>query len=385
MSHLLPGNSLSWIDADVGGFPGQEYSPVDTGNGSFRNFSNVTIPIPIQLTPQSPFTIPITNRSQALSIYALDYTSPSVYSFTFGVTRSLASNVILEMRYAGTSGVRLHSTMNINEADFINNGLINALLTTQAGGDSPMFDQMFKGLNLGSGVVGTAISGSEALRRNSSFRTLIANGDFAAVARSLNTTNVGTVQPAGQIIAGGTLRSSGLFPENFFVVNPQFATINYRNNSDSSNYHSLQTQFTARPAHGVTYQATYTWSRSLATSGGVNSGGGFNGLYRDLLNRNADYTLQSTHRAHDFRSYGTFQLPFGPGRLIGGNSSGWLARLIERWDFGAIVNLTSGAPLNIVGGNTIYALGTPDIVGAFPREGQVAWPLKSGDAFGNFF
>ena len=41
--------------------------------------------------------------------------------------------------------------------------------------------------------------------------------------------------------------------------------------------------------------------------------------------------------------------------------------------------------MNIVGGNTIYALGTPDIVGAFPREGQVAWPLKSGDAFGNFF
>src|SRR5206468_12028717 len=172
MSHLLPGNSLSRIDADAGGFPGQEYTPVDTGNGSFRNFSNITIPIPIQLPPQSPFTIPITNRSQALSIYAPDYTAPSVYSFTFGVTRSLASNVILEMRYAGTRGVRLHSTMNINEADFTNNGLMNALLTTQAGGDAPMFDQMFKGLNLGSGGVGTELSGSEAWRRHGSWSTL---------------------------------------------------------------------------------------------------------------------------------------------------------------------------------------------------------------------
>src|SRR5262249_17873080 len=201
----------------------------------------------------------------------------------------------------------------------------------------------------------------------------------------LNTTDVGTVQPAGQIVAGGTLRSSGLFPENFFVVNPQFATINYRNNSDSSNYHSLQTQLTVRPTHGVTYSATYTWSRSLATSGGVNSGGGFNGQYRDLLNRNADYSLQITHRAHDFRSYGAFELPFGPGKLLAGNSSGWLARLIEHWNVGAIVNLTSGAPLNIVGGNTIYFMGTPDIVGAFPREGSVVWPLKPGNAFGNFF
>src|SRR5204863_6359805 len=134
---------------------------------------------------------------------------------------------------------------------------------------------------------------SEAQRQNSAIRSAIANGDFVAVARVLNTTNIGTVQPAGQITSGGLLRSSGLFPENFFVVNPQFATINYRNNSDSSNYHSLQTQFTMRPTHGITYQATYTWSRSLAASGGVNSGGGFNGVYRDLLNRNADYSLQS--------------------------------------------------------------------------------------------
>src|SRR5207249_816230 len=150
--------------------------------------------------------------------------------------------------------------------DFRNNGLQKALEITRAGGDAPMFDQMFKNLNLGSGVVGPLLSGSEALRRNSLFRSFIANGDFAAVARALNTTNVGTVQPAGQIIAGGTLRSSGLFPDNFFVVNAQFATINYRNNSDSSNYHSLQTQFTVRPTHGMSYTATYTWSRSLASS-----------------------------------------------------------------------------------------------------------------------
>src|SRR4030095_4735925 len=120
------------------------------------------------------------------------------------------------------------------DADFRNNGWLQAMEITRAGGNAPLFDQMLKGLNIGSGVVGVAVSGSEALRQHASFRTLIANGDFVAVARLLNTTNIGTVQPAGQIIAGGTLRSSGLFPENFFVVNPQFRTINYRNNSDRS-------------------------------------------------------------------------------------------------------------------------------------------------------
>src|SRR5439155_21858342 len=116
--------------------------------------------------------------------------------------------------------------------------------------------------------------GYGALRQNATFRTLIATGDFAAVARLVITTNLGTVQPRGQIIAGGLLRSSGSFPENFFVTNPQFTTINYRDNSDGSNYHSLQTQVTLRPARGVTYQGTYTWSRSPAVRGGANSSGG---------------------------------------------------------------------------------------------------------------
>jgi hypothetical protein len=102
--------------------------------------------------------------------------------------------------------------------------------------------------------VGVNVTGSEALRRHASTRTAIANGDFATVASFLNTTNTGTVQPRGQITAGGLLRSSGLFPENFFVVNPQFAGITYRNNSDSSNYHSLQNQITLRPTRGITYR-----------------------------------------------------------------------------------------------------------------------------------
>src|SRR5262249_52152557 len=51
------------------------------------------------------------------------------------------------------------------------------------------------------------------------------------------------------------------------------------------------------------------------------------------------------------------------------------------WQFGTIFDLSSGAPLNIVARNTIYANGTPDVVGAFPRKGQVVW----SDVFGNYF
>jgi hypothetical protein len=75
----------------------------------------------------------------------------------------------------------------------------------------------------------------------------------------------------------------------------------------------------------------------------------------------------------------------GPGKPLGRNSSGWLARVIEGWQIGTIFNLTSGAPLNVGARNTLYATGNPDVVGEFPRKGKVVWPLNQSDIFGNFF
>ena len=237
-------------------------------------------------------------------------------TFTLGVTRSLPGNMILDVKYLGTRGVKLHSSINYNEPDFQNNGLLQALTITRAGGNAAMFDQMFNGLNFGTGigVVGRDVTGSEALRRHASFRADIANGNFRNVANTLNTANIGVTVPAGQTIAGGTLRSSGLFPENFITANPQFGVMEMRNNSDSSNYHSLQTQLTMRPKHGITYQATWTWSRATGVAPPTGDGGGTTETYRDFMNRHADYTVASFQRTHNFRGYATFELPFGPGR-----------------------------------------------------------------------
>jgi hypothetical protein len=136
-----------------------------------------------------------------------------------------------------------------------------------------------------------------------------------------------------------------------------------------------------RPSHGVSYQITYTWSRDLGVTGNTPEAGGITATYRDLLNRNADYSVLAHHRKHGLLGYGTFQLPFGPGKWLGGNTSGIFARLVEGWQFGAIFNAISGAPLNVSARNTITTSGTPDIVGAFPRDGHVTW----GGQFGNFF
>ena len=383
VTYLLPGNSLSWIDADSGRLPGLELNAIDSGGSSYRNLTNISLPLIVPASIDDVVVVPTNNRSVAQAFYDPNYVTPYVQTFTLGVTRSLPSNLILDVRYVGTRGVKLHSTLNYNEPDFRFNGLMEALTVTRAGGNAPMFDQMFNGLNFGPGigVVGTAVTGSEALRRHTTFRGNLANGDFRAVANSLNTTNIGVNVPVGQTIAGATLASSGLFPDNFITANPQFAAMEMRNNSDQSTYHSLQTQVTMRPLRGMTWQATWTWSRATGVQGSTPDGGGITANYRDFLNRAADYTVAASHRVHDFRGYASFELPFGPGKLIGGNSAGWVAGLIGGWQLGTIFNASSGAPQAVSARNTINRTGTPDIVGAFPRDGKVEW----GSTFGQYF
>ena len=102
------------------------------------------------------------------------------------------------------------------------------------------------------------------------------------------------------------------------------------------------------------------------------------------MNRHADYTVASFQRTHDVRGYATFELPFGPGRFFGGGAGGTLARIIEGWQLGTIVDVSTGAPLNVTATTTINRQGTPDIVGDFSRKGDIVWPVQ-GSQFGNYF
>jgi hypothetical protein len=238
-------------------------------------------------------------------------------------------------------------------------------------------EDMFRGMNIagtGYGPVGSTTGGvlqtaGMHLRANTVLRNNLANGNYAALAATLNTLNytTGATNPTlptiPQGVAGTVLRQNG-FPENFIVTNPQFAAVNNLTNVYSNNYHSLETQVTMRPLHGVSFQSTYTWSKNLGTG----QAGGLGASFSNLADRHADYSLQSDSRTHDFRTNGTFALPIGPNKLLFSNSSGTLARIIEGWQASWIINLTSGQPTSIGAQNNLYNLGTASIVGAFDKD-----------------
>jgi hypothetical protein len=239
---------------------------------------------------------------------------------------------------------------------------------------------------------------------SSTFRGNLANGDFSAVSNALNVFNgtgtgsTGIVQgvggergtvlrranrgfnvPGGTTIAGAPVVPAGLFPENWIVSNPQYNNSYLFSNSGSSNYHSLQFQTTLRPTAGLSFQGTYVYSKALA----VPTAG-----YTNPADRQKDYALGGNDVTHDFRANGTFELPIGPNKLFFGNTSGWVARAIERWQTSFILNFSTGLPASITAGNMLYASGVADVIQPISiRDGSVHWgdPGGSGQLVGNYF
>ena len=187
-----------------------------------------------------------------------------------------------------------------SDVNIYENGILDAFNTTRAGGDAPLFNRILNGITLnngtnaalGQGQVGTAVSGSAALRGNSTFNAFLANGQVGRFASALNATTIVTGK------AGGLLARNG-FPDNFIVANPQYAAVVMTSNPGSSTYHSLTLQTTKRLSHGFTHSFGYTWSKTL----GEQSGDG-NLTYLDPRNHSLNKTLVAFHRTHDIRKIG---------------------------------------------------------------------------------
>ena len=343
---------------------------------TYFNFSSPNLPIPIPpptgITPlsQEPFT----NRVNALLGYDDNRVNPYIQNYSLEIQREIVKNLTFEARYIGSKGTRLYGGLSVNDANIYENGILSAFNITRAGGDAPLFDQMLNGITLNSGtnaslgqgvVDGKTLTGSAALRANTIFKPFLANGNVGQFANALNTSTTATG------VAGGLISRNGL-PLNFITANPQYAAVVYGTNPGSSTYHALQLQMTKRLSHGFTHYFAYTWSRSL----GENSIDGAM-EYWDPRNRSLNKSLLPFHRTHDFRSNGTFELPFGPNRKFLSGAPNWVSRIVERWQLGGIFSWSSGQPFTITASNA-ETTWTP-VPGTINLPRTQNTPIVSGD------
>src|SRR5262249_42107610 len=140
--------------------------------------------------------------------------------------------------------------ININTNNvYYNKELYDALDQARQGGDPLLLTQMLAGLNLGSGVIGSTVSGAARFRASSGVYQNLINGNYLGVANSLLTgtsttwtgfvsapiTATGGTAALGRLVRNGCDRiaTSGsttfngvplrCFPENYMNPNPQMS------------------------------------------------------------------------------------------------------------------------------------------------------------------
>ena len=219
---LRGGYQLTYLEQRLGTYdsafsdaPGTSYQyTFDGGPGlEYIDLSKLSRIVPNNAPPVAPLAnIPVTARNVSLSAFDPNYKTAYTQNLTLAVTHNVTKSLVLDVRYVGTLSRKLYGTINLNAPDFLYNGLKEAFDAARAGEESPLLDQMFKGINIagaGFGPVGTVVNGvlqTGAMHlRNSaaattgaagalagSIQSNLANGNYLAVANTLNTLNYNT-------------------------------------------------------------------------------------------------------------------------------------------------------------------------------------------------
>ena len=346
---------------------------------------------------------PLTAREAAFNVYDDNIRNPYIQNLTLSLTRQIGSVLTVDVRYIGTLSRKQLSGFNINTSNYINNGLDKEFAIVRAGGESDVINSLVPPFTLG-----YAESGSEQVRTSGGifpgwgpFGIMpdLIQGNYSAVAGALATANptYGAAPGVnGDVLRSGCLPSQRLYghfndptddtnictaptPENLIYASPQFASATHNANRASSNYHSMQAQVTMRPIHGLSFQATYTWSRNI-TDQGINN----------YLTMERRHYLSTQHRSHTLSSYGSYELPLGARGFVFRDSVGALKKAVEGWQLSWIYSVNSGIPESLAGNSMLWGDNRPVLVRPDlwdNKAGKVEWgdDLAGADYYGNFY
>ncbi len=317
------------------------------------NLGNLNLPV--QPSGDALSVVPLLgtgSHSQTLFAFDRNLRAPYSQNFNFSIQRALTNSTSLRVSYVGSKGSKLVRSIDVNEVNIFENGLLDAFNTVQAGGDSPLIDQIFAPL------AGTK-SGSDYVRGSSATRGFFADSDPGGFANYVSSST------ALKSTAGLLLATAGL-PANFVVANPQYLHSYLAGNFANSTYHSLQIEVNQRFNRGFTFQGSYVWSKTLGEDEG--DGSTLQSSYRTLRNTSLDKHVLSYDHRHVVKMNGIYELPIGRGKTFGRDVNGFWDRIIGGWQIGGIFYYYSGSPWSIVGQNTLNAYALTNALTAVHAE-----------------
>ncbi|MBI4484034.1 MAG: TonB-dependent receptor [Acidobacteria bacterium] len=135
--------------------------------------------------------------------------------------------------------------------------------------------------------------------------------------------------------------------------NPNFDEIGMYLSDANSFYNALQVTLNKRFSQGFQLQTSYTLSKS------VDDASGFQGSHfkTEFANRIYMIHIRTLNRGlsnfdvrQNFNLNYTFDLPFGPGRRLGRDLTGFAGKLAEGWQVSGITSISSGPPFTAIVG-----------------------------------
>jgi hypothetical protein len=216
--------------------------------------------------------------------------SPNVQQWNFGLQTTLPGRILLEPAYAGSKGSHLMQNLGFNQIPNADLALGNELLRQVP---NPFLGQIPANTSLGLAT----ISEGQLLRPYPQFT------GFTAV----------------------------------------------RSTSGSSIYHSFQLRIERQMANGLTFLASYTFSKLIddGSPGAAQSYNGENPGFQNLNNRRLERSLSSQNLAQHFVTSFVYELPFGRGKHFLSGVSGPAGFLVGGWQINGIVTLQDGIPLSL--------------------------------------
>ncbi|MBI2820255.1 MAG: TonB-dependent receptor [Acidobacteria bacterium] len=112
-----------------------------------------------------------------------------------------------------------------------------------------------------------------------------------------------------------------------------------------SKYHSLALKLEKRYSNGLTFDANWTWSKSMDDAS--DPGATFHefNIPQNVRDLRAEKALSSFDHRHRFVFTYSYELPFGAGHAF--NPVGWRRKLVDGWTVSGIGTFQSGAPITI--------------------------------------
>jgi hypothetical protein len=379
---LTPYDSPRLASAAVGaGFKCGISASVNVVPTQDLNCNTLFLPAPPAIFPQ---TYPSGNFAIAHSIDA-GLKTPYGYTFDFAVARELKGGFSIEVAYVGRLGHRLLTQMDpaipLNLKDKASGMDYFTALTALAkiyrtgvktdhfnsSQVSPQVAQYWAGV-ISPLVPGDSYAVSSCVSPGSQMTAttspVVAAYDLFCGNNLNETTGLLGLDYSGITSAAfGSDPNCGSTAQNpcsylpvggqFTFYNPQYASLYMWRTMGTSNYNAMQVDFKHNMAHGVQFDFTYTFSKSIDLSSDAERVGTINGTGGQIQNAWSPYQFRGVSdfdATHQITANWVVDLPFGRGRALGHDVNGFADAFIGGWQFSGLGRWTSGFSFSVGNG-----------------------------------